>query len=68
MTMTDVVASNVNYLACINKNYGDIITLKNSKIIGGDGCCMHTGNNNGGTPKALGNQCDTSIIYSCVCS
>ena len=66
--MTDVVASNVNYLAGINKNYGDTVTLKNSKITGGAGCRMYTGNNNGGTPKALGNQCDTSIIYSCVCS
>lgn len=28
--MTDVVASNVNYLTGSNKNYGDIVTLKNS--------------------------------------
>ena len=68
VTMTDVVASNVNYLAGINKNYGDTATLKSSKITGGAGCRMYNGNNNGGTPKALGNQCDTSLIYSCVCS
>jgi hypothetical protein len=68
VVMTDVVASNLNYLAGINKNYGDTVTLKNSKITGGYGCRMYTGNNNGGTPKALGNQCDASLFYSCVCS
>lgn len=41
--MTDVVASNVNYLAGSNKNYGDIVTLKNSKITGGSGCCIIMG-------------------------
>jgi len=68
VTMTDVVASNVKFLAAINKNYGDTVTLKNSKITGGTGCRMYNGNNNGGDPKALGNQCETSNIYSCTCS
>ena len=68
VTMTDVVASNVKFLAAVNKNYGDTVTLKNSKIIGGAGCRMYNGNNNGGEPKALGNQCETSTIYSCTCS
>ena len=68
VTMTDVVASNVKFLAAVNKNYGDTVTLKNSKITGGTGCRMYNGNNNGGDPRALGNQCETSNIYSCTCS
>ena len=69
VVMTDVVATNVkSYLAGINKNYGDTVTLKNTKITGGVSCRLYTGNNNGGSPKALGNQCDTNLVYSCVCS
>ena len=64
----DVVASNVKFLAAVKKNYRDIVTLKNSKITGGTGYRMYTRNNNGGDPKAFGNQYETSNIYSCTWS
>lgn len=67
VVMTEVIGSNVNYLAAVNRNYGDTVTLKNSKNTGSI-CRMYTGNNSGETPRALGNQCDTSLVYSCVCS
>ena len=68
VTMTDFAASNVKFLAAANKNYEDTITFKKSKITDGTSFYMYIGNNNGGDPKALGNQCETSNIYSCTCS
>lgn len=66
--MNEVIGSNVNYLAAINKNYGDKAILSNSKITPGTACRMYNGNNNGGTPKAIGNLCGNPLIYSCTCS
>jgi len=65
--MTNVIATNVNTLVGINKNFGDTATLKNVKINKGHVCQLFQGNKNGKEPTKLERKCESNNISSCVC-
>jgi len=68
VVMTNVTSARVGALAGYNPNYGDVVTLKDVKVIGGGHACRaFQGRDDGKESTPLRYTCDGSSISSCVC-